>query len=237
MPTSPMAQVSEVMWFVEGIQPRSILDIGIGCGKFGFLCRELLEVTGLGRPTFSTVGAPTSSDDPRIVIDGVEVHEQYITPLHRLIYDKVLIGDALDILPGISAGAYEMVLAADVLEHFAYDDALTFLEQCTRIAGAVLITTPKGWVEQGAWFENEYETHRSAWSGRKLLAAGAKCVINTPAAPSSLFALFGDSDSAVRIARRAVWRRRMARYIPELLGRSFIFATARKWLPLSGKQP
>lgn len=229
-----MAQVSEVMWFVEGIRPRSILDVGIGCGKYGFLCRELLEVTGLGRPAFSTAGPPPSSDEPKAVIDGVEIHEQYVTPLHRLIYDNVLIGDALAVLPGIPTGAYDMVLAADVLEHFAYDDAVTFLEQCIRIAGAVLIATPKGWVEQGAWFDNEYETHRSAWSSRRLLAAGAKCVINTPAAPSSLLALFGDSDSAARVARRAKWRRRVARYIPELLGRSLVSAAARKWFPLSG---
>lgn len=44
MPTSPWNQPNEIMDMVVLIGPKSILDLGVGFGKYGFLSREFLEL-------------------------------------------------------------------------------------------------------------------------------------------------------------------------------------------------
>ena len=44
MPTSFHHHISKMVDWVVRLQPRSILDIGVGFGKWGFLCREYLDI-------------------------------------------------------------------------------------------------------------------------------------------------------------------------------------------------
>ena len=53
-------------------------------------------------------------------IDGIEACPEYITPHHKLIYNNIYIGDALNIIHTIKQN-YDLILLIDIFEHFSYE--------------------------------------------------------------------------------------------------------------------
>ncbi|MBC7343764.1 MAG: glycosyltransferase family 1 protein, partial [Clostridia bacterium] len=73
MPTSWYQVIPIVLDQIQSLQPRSVLDVGIGFGKYGMLIREALEVP-LGR---------YYKHQWQIKVDGVEVFSGYKNPIHE----------------------------------------------------------------------------------------------------------------------------------------------------------
>jgi hypothetical protein len=157
MPSSFPDALSVVAAWVQALRPASVLDAGIGFGKYGLLFREYLDVS----PRSERPGADAAP--PAVRIDGIEAWEPYVGPLQRAIYDRIHVGDALAVLP--SLGRYELVFAADVLEHFTRDEGERFLDAAAAHAAVgVLVVTPALDLEQGEVFGNPFERHRSFWT-------------------------------------------------------------------------
>jgi hypothetical protein len=155
MPTSHYDQLNQIMELVSLTKPKKLLDIGVGFGKYGFLSREYLELWhGSGK-----------YDHWVTQIDGIEAFEKYLTPVHEYIYDRIYVGNALDVLPTLG-DRYDLVLIIDVLEHFNHADGLKLLTACRERAENILISVPKNWRRQEAAFGNEYEIHRFHWRER-----------------------------------------------------------------------
>jgi len=152
MPSSHPNQIEPVVLLALSSRPKSVLDIGVGFGKYGFLAREYLELWD-GRNTYNNW---------RARVDGIEIHEDYIGPLQRMIYDDIFIGNALDVLPTVDR-IYDVILLVDVLEHFSQEDAERLLVECNRKSHAIVISTPKTFSQQDAVFDNEFERHLSVW--------------------------------------------------------------------------
>ena len=152
MPSSHHLQINEIVDLIIFTNPKSILDIGVGNGKYGFLSREYLEITGTG--TYGT-------KERRI--DGVEVFPHYITPLHKEIYSNIYIGNAMDIVPKLDM-KYDLILMIDVFEHFTCEDGKILLGNCLQKGRNVIISVPKGSNEQGEIYDNPYEEHKYEWS-------------------------------------------------------------------------
>lgn len=171
MPFSHSSQISTIVGFAEALKPASVLDVGTGMGQYGFLLRNSLEFLNL----FEIDGHEGRQRDRsqwRITIDGIEGFAGYLTPVHHYAYSRMLIGDALALLPGIADGAYELVIAIDILEHFDTAQGLDFLAHCRRIARrAALVSTPKEFHAQEVE-ANPLENHRSVWSQAQLATAG-----------------------------------------------------------------
>lgn len=135
MPTSPLDQIQPIMELILDIGPRKILDVGIGWGKYGALCREYLEQFG--------VNWDGSTRSRRIMIEGIEIYEKYHNPMWNC-YDQVHIGNAYDLLRyGKVAGSYDLILLIDILEHFFTNHALFLVELCANLSDKILISTPK----------------------------------------------------------------------------------------------
>jgi len=134
--------------------PMSVLDIGIGFGKFGFLAREYTDVR-LGRYFHW-----------RTKIDGIEIFEKYVTPLQRQIYDNIYIGNAIDILPTLDK--YDMIICSDMLEHLNEKDGVFLLDAIEEKTRFAMIATPIRVLRQEALYNNEHEKHISAWSKETL---------------------------------------------------------------------
>lgn len=67
----------------------------------------------------------------------------------------------------------DAVLLLDVLEHLPEDAGHALLERADAWARTVVIvTTPNGFIAQGALDENPYQTHRSGWTPETLRALG-----------------------------------------------------------------
>ena len=81
-----------------------MLDIGVGFGKYGVLCREYLELWD-GRGRYSEFLRK---------IDGVEAFKGYITPLHKFVYNRIYDEDIMDVLDQFDL-SYNLVLILDVL--------------------------------------------------------------------------------------------------------------------------
>jgi hypothetical protein len=158
MPSSFPDALSVVAAWVQALQPTSVLDVGIGFGKYGLLFREYLDVSPRAER-----GEAYRTADAAVRIDGVEAYEPYLGALQRAIYDHVWVGDALAVLPTLPR--YDLVFAADVLEHFTREDGERFLEAAAAHAAlGVLIVTPALELEQHDVFGNPFERHRSFWT-------------------------------------------------------------------------
>ncbi len=155
MPTSPYCHIQTFVNYLIDIRPQSILDIGLGNGKLGYIARDLLDVM---------LGERYRKEDRQVRIDGIEAFEGYIQGLQREIYDDIYIGDAFEVISNV--GQYEMIFIGDVLEHFEKDKGWELLNRCIQHTTAhMIINIPLGpeW-EQPEIYDNPYEAHRAVWT-------------------------------------------------------------------------
>jgi len=158
MPTCPPVVITPICQRILALNPGSVLDIGLGNGKWGFLAREYTDVW-LKREARETR------------IDGIEIYGPYITEVQRLVYDNIYVGDALQVLPGL--GEYDLVIMADVLEHLGLAEGGELLGMIRRKAKHAVVTTPVKFFPQGAVFGNEHERHVSLWTAEMLSKWGS----------------------------------------------------------------
>ena len=95
----------------------------------------------------------------------------YVTPLHEYIYDNVYTKNILDFV-GNQETNYELVLMADVLEHFDKEEGTKLLSQLLEDNDAVLVSVPKNVLAQGHAYHNEFEEHKAEWSRSELAEMG-----------------------------------------------------------------
>lgn len=139
MPTSVTSQIPPIMEIFMLKKPKTILDVGIGYGKYGLLIREYL-------------------DNKIDRLDGVEIFEPYITKIQKSIYDNIYLTDIRSFQPQVK---YDMILMADVIEHMTKEEGISLLK---RLPGNKIIATPNGYTEQGESYGNIHETHLSGWT-------------------------------------------------------------------------
>jgi hypothetical protein len=150
MPVSDYHAVSDIMGEIQRISPRSVLDLGVGFGKWGVLCREILDAR------FGRCGE--MQWEARI--DGYEVHRPYENPLWEA-YDLVFFQD----FRGIESRNYDLVLMVDSLEHMPLDEGRPFLKGLVQRNKHVIVSVPNGRMEQGETFGNPHEAHLWTFNG------------------------------------------------------------------------
>jgi hypothetical protein len=161
MPTSPYAHLYTIVEFLNNVRPASILDVGVGNGKIGFIARDLLDVMVGERGKYK-------KEDWKIKIDGIEIFPEYIQDHQRAIYDHIYIGDAFDVIDTL--GTYDMIVLGDVLEHFEKSQAHRFVDKCIAHSNKhMVVCTPLG----AKWTQSEvygklYDKHLSSWSSEEL---------------------------------------------------------------------
>jgi 2-polyprenyl-3-methyl-5-hydroxy-6-metoxy-1,4-benzoquinol methylase len=157
VPTSRPDVITYVCTQIIQLAPRRILDIGIGNGKWGFLAREYTDVWNR-RTKHETI------------IHGVEIYSDYITSLHRSIYDKIYLGNIIDLLPRLKY--YDLIIWSDVIEHLSLEDGHKVLRELKANHGVSFVTTPIKFNKQGEVFGNKHENHVSFWSAEELKVYG-----------------------------------------------------------------
>jgi len=138
MPTSEFRQIPHVLEVLARERPRTVLDVGAGYGKYGFLAREFADAER---------------------VDAIDV----TTPRFAA-YDHVWLGDLrqLDRLLPADVPVYDLALFIDVIEHFEKPEGYAVLDQLVARARSVLVATPWGFRPQEIP-GMPYETHRSGW--------------------------------------------------------------------------
>jgi hypothetical protein len=149
-------QIPVVLYVMAQLKPKSVLDVGKGFGKYGFLLHEYVGV--------STARSPdpmlSLKEQSSIAIDGVEIQPNYMWPHIEQLYRHVFMGDIGQIYERLTG--YDVVLMTDVIEHLERDVALGVVKHFIADGSAVVISTPKKMFHQDL-YASEWETHRSLW--------------------------------------------------------------------------
>ena len=149
MPVSDLHSVSDIAIEIQRIAPRTVLDLGVGFGLYGVLCRQIIDGQN-GR-------CRDNSWQGRIY--GVEAWSQYDNPAWRC-YSSVRLGringDAMD---------FDLVLMIDVLEHFSAEEGREMLRAIVKRNKHVIVSVPNGRMDQGVTFGNPFEEHRHTFNG------------------------------------------------------------------------
>lgn len=153
MPNSDSNQIPTILRLVSEASPASLLDIGIGWGKYGMLFRMCLEH-----------GFANLSDRKnwRLRIDGVEAFPEYVGDIQRSVYDHIYQQPITQALGQL--GDYDLIFMGDVIEHLPKKEGLELLHALLKkTKNRLIISTPNGPYEQGSSLGNDFECHRSFW--------------------------------------------------------------------------
>jgi len=143
MPSSYWRNIPDTLGAILAARPRTVLDVGIGRGKYGALAREYI-----GRLRR---------------LDGVEIWPAYLTWQWAL-YDRIYIGDVAELeLP-----AYDLVLLVDIVEHFELEASFRVVERLGARARQLVISTPHRLFQTRYRGPNVHETHRCRWTVQTL---------------------------------------------------------------------
>ena len=110
MPSSAIEGVQYIIEFIRRNKPdlRTVLDIGIGFGKFGYLLRDYFDAKE--KHYFQP-------SEWKLKITGVDVFQGYLSDIQYKIYNKIIIGDIITVLPKL--GHFDLAILSDVIEHFS----------------------------------------------------------------------------------------------------------------------
>jgi len=166
MPTSMPSVIPTVVNEVMRLRPKSILDVGVGMGKFGLLFREYLEGWGFHR---------YCRERWQVRLEGVEIFPQYIQPWHKEIYDVIHRGDIRKLWPLLPiwtdgsglrekyGECYDLVYMGDVIEHFPKADGLKLVKDMPF--KWLIVSTPNFKTRTtGRNKENVHQDHLSVWT-------------------------------------------------------------------------
>jgi len=184
LPSSFYGNIPKIIEFIIKWKPQTILDIGVGFGKFGLLCREYMDVYDK-----KAYGKWYTR------IDGIEVWPHSILSHHEQIYDNIYIGNCINVLPLIKI-KYDVILMIDVLEHMRKKDGYKCVELIKDKCNRAIFQVPIGDWPQGAIFGNPYEVHISSWQENELRSLGDIEFFHIsqypPSKPISLFIIKSD---------------------------------------------
>lgn len=147
MPIGSFSTFRDVIRLVLMHSPTSVLDLGIGHG-----------INGAGVRNWLDLGV-----EYKTKLEGVEGFN-YRSPLWDC-YDKVHECTIQKFFESDNR-KWDCILITDVIEHFDKTEARFILANCkNRLndGGLLVVVTPAVWIEQGAAYGNELETHRSLW--------------------------------------------------------------------------
>jgi hypothetical protein len=173
MPTSCPKQIPSVLQALLDIKPapRTLLDVGFGCGKYGVLAREYLTV-------WDHYFEPWGSVPLRLT--GIEIHEQYVGAIARATYDEIRVGNALEVVPTL--GRYDACLLIDTLEHFSHEDGGRLLSLLAERSKRTIVAIPAIFRPTLKVWDNPHEVHQCTWTPEELTAYGIVQVFRHDAA-------------------------------------------------------
>ena len=147
--TSNPMQISFVLDVILQLEPRSVLDIGCGSGKYGVLAREYL---------------------PKAQIDGIEGFAPYVTNVHRVVYDHIYEANALEVVPTLNH--YDLTMMIDMFEHLTFEDGAKLLDNLSKRSRHILVSVPVWHPEQDAMHGNVLQEHHAQYDVPKLRELG-----------------------------------------------------------------
>ena len=156
MASSFSSQIPAILHVLLKLSPKSILDIGKGFGKYGFLIHEYIGIDDQKRLNPEL----TMSQQSRVKIDAIEVDKDLLLPHLSQFYNEVFAEDVFKIYKSLPQ--YDLILMIDVIEHLDKGKAIAMLEYFLSKNSILLIATPISFFKQEL-YQSEFEHHISHW--------------------------------------------------------------------------
>jgi hypothetical protein len=166
MASSFSSQIPVIIWMLQSLRPRTILDVGKGLGKYGFLAHEYLGLDERRRPD----PRRTIAEQSRVILDAVECNPDFMWPHIAQIYTNVFSGRIEELYPELPA--YELVLMCDVIEHLKKEDGHRVLRYFLSQNSTIIVSTPRRFFQQEL-YESADEHHLSFWGPADFRMTGA----------------------------------------------------------------
>ena len=151
-------------YVVQNVIGRTILNVGCGYGKWGFLLKKYRW-----------------PEHPLPYVVGLDAFEPHLLTLRKHnIYDALVLGHA-GCLP-FAGKSFDSVVACEVLEHLTHEEGLRFLDELRRITRqCFIVSTPNYECLRGGGDTmdgfNEFEAHKYIYSYREFCSLGFTQVI------------------------------------------------------------
>lgn len=155
MPVSDLHGFTPIMNEVALLAPKTVLELGIGCGLYGVACRQVLDYQW-GR---------FDREQWQAIIRGVEIHDQYKNGAWATYSDVACADFAEPNSQGHGPGGWELVLMIDSLEHLTPEVGRPFLAALVKNNKHVIISVPNGVMPQGEVYGNPHEEHLWTFNG------------------------------------------------------------------------
>ena len=147
MPISSHAILPYVVEEVLRVQPKRVLDVGIGNGIYGALIYNYASTL--------------LKEIPRLI--GIEPWEPYRNHLWE-VYDEVHLKPVQDFK---TKQTFDVIICADVIEHLSANAGNLQIDRLKRMlspGGVLIVSTPSIFVPQAAYKGNVLEEHKSLWT-------------------------------------------------------------------------
>ncbi len=145
---------------VENINPKRVVDVGAGMGKYGLLIREQYLSAKAEKGELKPV------DD--IVIHAIEDTEYLLTDRLYAIYDLVIDRDVFKCGDIFEENHYDLALLIDTIEHWGKEETLALLKRMNKQTG-ILISTPKKTVMYEEHFYGDPRHHQTQWEAADIV--------------------------------------------------------------------
>jgi len=108
--------------------------------------------------------------------EGIDIYPKCIKVSRKNHYhDSYRLGDIRQLRKFYSQKSFDTLISIDVIEHITKSEALKLIADMEKIARKkVVLMTPRGYVDQGAYDGNPYQIHHSGWTTKDLQELGYK---------------------------------------------------------------
>ncbi len=142
----------QIVEYLEEIQPKTVIDVGPGCGTYWSILNGKYRSWLPGNTTFvDYTGKP-----PHIA--AIEAFYPYLDMYQlRDKYNEIIISDARYF--NWARVAADLVIFGDVLEHMTVDEAAYVFEEASLATDNIIVSLPIIPFPQGAVGGNQFEVH------------------------------------------------------------------------------
>jgi predicted TPR repeat methyltransferase len=142
MPYSDARFDETVKSILKKIQPKKILDVGPGHGKYSRLIRSVLN---------------------EVHIEAVEIEKSYIKEFKlKELYDELHNCSIQEFVDNNIDTAYDLVIFGDVIEHLKKSEGIDVLNFFVYRTKHVMVQWPHGFI-QNSWEGHQHEAHIAVW--------------------------------------------------------------------------
>ena len=108
--------------------------------------------------------------------EGVDIYPKCVRVSRKNNYhDSYRLGDVRKLSDFYKYKSFDTLVAIDVIEHLTKQESLKMISQMEKIARKkVILMTPRGYIDQGAYDGNPYQVHHSGWTKKELQDLGYK---------------------------------------------------------------